>query len=126
MTVSIDSEGMLIVPLYEILQQLNPDSAEDLIDTLACTDAVIDAVGKQILEGYTEMMSYAARSCPAVPDPHCAMDRLMRDLAKGYDDVAKKEIEDLENALRCERADNVKLRGQLVELSIGKYPTLHP
>lgn len=93
-------KGSLQIDIYQLLQAMDEKSKIAFIESLACDDAVIKHVTDQILEGWTESGCHGSQLCTASPQAYHGIDRAWRQVAKRSDEVAKKEIERLEDALR--------------------------
>lgn len=62
-------------------------------------ETVIKYVTDQILDGWTEQSSHGYIDCTAQSNPSSAINVARREIAKRSSEIAKKEIEALENAL---------------------------
>ena len=93
--------GRLSFNLDAVLEQLPPDELRRLSTHLACTDAVLEDVTAQLLDGWTEDGSHGYGGM-ALPEPYTPLDKARRELAKRAGDVAKQELEKMERALRRE------------------------
>lgn len=97
---AIYSAGLLSIDLTDVLENMPAADKVNIIDTLACDSDIIRHVTAQILHGYTEHGSCGYRCTEAYARPTNALDAARRDIAKTSDDIAKREIERLEEALR--------------------------
>jgi len=105
----------LEIDLDQLLGTIQAEDVPDLIDSLAITDAVIEAVGQQITEGWTALGSHSDRDCTARSAPLGALDRVIREIAKAHGDIVQGEIEKMEKALVANEEDNTALRVMLRE-----------
>ena len=70
-------EGMLIVPLNSILEDVSYEEAREIADALSINDDVVKNVSDQILDGWTEMDSYAYKSGASI-EPTTALSKAIR------------------------------------------------
>ena len=100
--------------LFDVLATIRTEDVPDLVDSLACQDAVIEAVGQLIIHGSTDRGSYGWESETA-SHPSTPLDRLRREIAKAHAGLAREEIEKLEKALAEKEEVNRKLRVETAE-----------
>lgn len=108
-------KGILCVNVADLLDNLDDEVKEDLIENLSCQDDVIKRVADQIFDGWTERCSYGPKSCSASEEPRNGLDYAMRKFAK-VDELAKKEIERLEESLKLEKDAHQITRGVVEKL----------
>ena len=99
----LNEKREIVIDLSWLLGALSAENKRELVDSLACEEAIIEDVASQLLDGWTERSSRGARSGATSPEPTTALDRARRKLAIGADDIAKDEIEQLKRALICSK-----------------------
>lgn len=99
-------KGMLSVNLYDVFESLSPEELIELVDSLACTDAVIKHVADQIIDGWTELGSHGGKSA-GNHTAYGALDEAIRRVAEASGEVAKKEIAALCDSLKRVEQQNV-------------------
>lgn len=109
-------DGKLCFDLAEAIRQLPDEQKRDAITVLACDDMVITMVGQQIVDGMTDDGSRGGLSCYANAEPYHGLDKVLRDVAKVSDDVARREIERLEQALAASEKQRLQYASELSEL----------
>jgi len=92
--------GELTFSITEILDNLDGESKIEFIETLACDEVIIEHVASQIITGLTSSGCSGAKNYNAQPNPTFALDKAIREIAKTSSDLARKEIERLESALK--------------------------
>ncbi|SEI77964.1 hypothetical protein [Achromobacter sp. NFACC18-2] len=92
-------DGRLHFSLIDAIGQLTGEQKRDAITILACDDEVITMVGQQLVDGMTEDGSCGGILCTASATPWRGLDKARRDVAKASGDIARQEIERLEQAL---------------------------
>ena len=105
-----------------LLDQLSADDKRSLADHLACENCIIDDVAAQIISGWTEAGSHGSRFATAVPEPTTGLAKACRDVAKASGEVARKQIEELEDALRLKTKEACDLMAEVRQL---KYTLSH-
>lgn len=95
----LNDKRQIVIELSWLLDALDDEQKRELVDSLACTDAIIADVSAQLLDGWTERSSHGVRSCSADVEPSSPLDKARRVLASRCGEVAAKEIEDLKRAL---------------------------
>lgn len=117
--------GRLCFDVGAFLDDLPAEDKIAFVETLACDDAIIKHVTAQILDGWTESGQHGGILCTASADPGpCnALDYARRQVALRAGEVASKEIQRLEEAVKfhsknylqtCD--ENRELRDQLRRL----------
>lgn len=76
------------------LDGMASDQRAEFLDSISCIDAVVENVASQILNGWTELSSHAARSFGA--EPTTVLSSITREIARRSGDVAAREIAELE------------------------------
>jgi hypothetical protein len=98
-------EGTISFDLHDMLSCVCHEKRLEMIESLACDDAIIKHVTDQIIHRWTEN-SFSGSSVCTIPSDSsrgCPLDDAWRRVAKMSGDVAKAEIERLERGL--ERRD---------------------
>lgn len=109
-------KGTAIINIGDFVESVyrsaDAEQQREIADSLACIDPVIDFVVEQIVEGWTELSSQAARDFPAKSEPATALDRARRFVALHAGDVAAEEAGRLQQALALveKRAANAERR----------------
>lgn len=93
-------DGRVSINLSSLLEMVPDEQLPHLVDTLACQNAVIKSVVEQVLDGWTELGYYGAKSCVAVDNPTYGLDWAVRQVATRSGEVAAAEIRRLEDALK--------------------------
>lgn len=93
-------DGRLSLDIIWVLENLTNEEKVDLIETLSCEDAVINHISDQIIRGYTDQIYCGLRSLTISPDPTTALDKAIREISKASSELARKEIERLEEELK--------------------------
>lgn len=106
-------DGKLSFNAVELIDHMDENAKQNVIEILACSDKVIEYVIAQVLDGWTENGSHGGRLCTASDSPARGLDWAVREVAKRSGDVAEKEIERLESAIRSEQNVIKGLREQL-------------
>jgi hypothetical protein len=96
-------DGRLSFRFTDVLDNMSSDEKRELIESLSCDEAVVTFVGQQIIDKWTESGYYSGVFCVATAEVYVGLDKVWRDVAKASGDVAKREIERLEAALRHEK-----------------------
>lgn len=92
--------GNLTVNLIDLLDGMSLEEKRELIESLSCQGDVVEFVGQQIIDKWTENGFYSGVSCIATAEAYHGLDKVWRDVAKASGEVAKREIERLEDAVR--------------------------
>lgn len=96
--------GRLSINIIDMINHLTIEEKRSIIDTLSCDDEVIADVMAQVLDGWTEAGSHGGR-IGGQSDPSTPLDKARREIALKASDIAKKEIDELCNTLRWNKAD---------------------
>ena len=94
--------GTLQLDIAEILEAAIAHHPE-IVERLACDDAVIRYVADQILNGYTESGSHGSTCCSAGDEPYTPLDQARARVVTGADEVARREIDRLRAELQAVR-----------------------
>jgi hypothetical protein len=92
--------GELVLDLHDMLQSVDAESKIKMVESLSCDDDILKHVTAQIIDRWTENVCSAGSSYIASPTARNGLDWAWREVAKKSSDVAKREIERLEYALR--------------------------
>lgn len=96
--------GNIVINVYDLIGQIPAEQRSDIIDALACQDAVIDEVANQIIGGFTTGGSHAGTTYGGDVDAVRGLDGARMRIAKASSSIAAKEIERLGEALKREKA----------------------
>jgi hypothetical protein len=97
------SAGKISFDFDDVLGCMSDSEKLELIESLSCDGKIIEFVSQQIIDKWTESGFYSGVSCVATADACNGLDKAWRAVAKASGDVAKREIERLEDALRFEK-----------------------
>lgn len=117
--------GMLQVSLSDILDCMDVAQKKELIESMSCDGQIVEFVAQQIVDKWTENGFYSGVSCIANADAWTGLDRAWRNVAKASGDVAKREIERLEDALRRSQEEASRLSSELFNLRESRRPTFY-
>lgn len=92
-------EGNLQIDLHDLLDNVREEDLSEFLESVSCNDKVIKHVTDQILDKWTENGYSGGAAATAVADPKWGLDKAWREVAKRSGEVAKREIERLEEAL---------------------------
>lgn len=106
-----------LVPLFE---QLSVEEKTSLADTLSCDTDVIDFVSEQIINKWTSEGSHGSYGA-ASPEPYRGLEAAWRKVAKASGDVAKREIERLQESLKRSNEQVERLHREIYEMSQRSY-----
>lgn len=107
--------GMVSFDLHWLLEMVPAEQKRELVESLSCDTDLIDFVAQQIINKWTENGYHGAALCSAADAPAYGLDKAWRDVAKASGEVAKREIERLEEALRRSEARCGELLTELAE-----------
>jgi hypothetical protein len=108
--------GELHFNFHEMLSYIDPAHKLELVESLACDDDIIKHVADQIISRWTESCCSGSSFITASADGGTPLDKAWRAVAKASGEVAKREIERLEVALRHEQAQHENTRQTLQEV----------
>ncbi len=108
----------LQIRLLELIEAIDPDQLRLFADSLACSNDVIRYVTQQILDKWTENTSHGMTNYTAQAEPTTGLDWAWRQVSKRSLDVAQREIERLEDALRKAKKENAELIEKLRPRSV--------
>lgn len=87
-------EDNLTLNIVDILSSLSGEQEKQLIEQLSCSDAIIEHVTSQIVNGLTENGYSGYVGCNA--EPSTALDMAIRTVAESSSGIAKCEIKKLQ------------------------------
>ena len=105
--------GKLQLNLSDILDCMDAEQKKELVESMSCDGQIVQFVAQQIIDKWTENGYYSGVFCVASADAWTGLDKAWRDVAKASGDVAKREIERLENALRSSEQEVWRLLSEL-------------
>lgn len=109
------SDGKIHIDISELLDSIDKTKKEEFVDALAVNEEVIESVVLQITDGWTPLNSHGYIGYTS-DTPSTAIDKARRTIAKGASEIAKREIEILENAVRAEKERSRELLHEIHEL----------
>lgn len=99
----IYKDGNLVIDLHDLLNSIPDKELSGFYEDVSCNNVVIEHVTEQIINKWTENF-YSGSACViASEEPTYGLDKAWRRVAKHSSDVAKREIERLENALKSSK-----------------------
>jgi len=110
--------GTLEIDMHSILQDVSPEKVIEMLENLACNDAIIKHVADQIIDRWTENSCSGGSNwtIPADASRGTPLDEAWRRVAKASGDVAKDQIERLERGLAQRDEQITKLHEQIREM----------
>jgi hypothetical protein len=93
-------EGKLQIDLHDLLNNIKEEDLNEFLESVSCNDKVIKHVADQIIDRWTENCYCGGAACTADAEPRWGLDKVWREVAKRSGEVAKREIERLEEALK--------------------------
>jgi hypothetical protein len=113
-------EGKIEFDLHDLLQDVSIETKLEMLESLACDDQIIKHVADQIITKWTENCYSGGAACVAGAEPRFGLDWAWREVAKRSGEVAEREIERLEDAIKYKDErytealeENRKLRDEL-------------
>lgn len=94
-----NEKGELIIDIWDVIERLSKEDKLRLVETLSCNDELIKHVADQLIDGFTENV-YCGSGGVAKAEPFTQLDIQRRRIALNAGEVAKKEIEDMQRALK--------------------------
>ena len=94
------TDGQIQIDIYELLANTPKDQKAVMIEVMACDDDIIKHIVDQLLQGWTENDLAGSRNYTAIQNPKSGLDWACREIAKRSSEVARKEIERLETAVK--------------------------
>jgi hypothetical protein len=93
-------DGNLQIDLHNLLDNIKEEDLNEFLESVSCNDKVIKHVTDQILDKWTENAYSGGTACTASAEVYNGLDKAWREVAKRSGEVAKREIERLEAALK--------------------------
>ena len=93
-------DGNLQIDLHSLLDNIREEDLSEFLESISCNDKVIKHVTDQILDRWTENCYRGGSSIDASAEAYEGIDKAWRQVAKRSGEVAKREIERLEEALK--------------------------
>lgn len=116
MTLKFNKDHKLEFDLHDLLSGAADETKIQLIESLACDDAIIKHVTDQILDHWTENCYCGSRDYEVGSQPLWPLDIAARRIALRAGEVAKNEIERLEKSLAAKEKQITDLYEQIYEL----------
>lgn len=101
-------EDKICINIWDVMDNLTSESKQVLIDRLSCEDDIIHMVADQLVYGLTNDGSCGGSNCDA-SETNTPLDKYRRLIAKEAGNVAKSEIDRLEDKVDRLKKDNAKL-----------------
>lgn len=114
-------EGKIEFDLHDLLQYVDKETKLEMIESLSCDDTIIKHVTEQIINKWTENCYSGGSNCTASSEVYLGLDWAWREVAKRSGDVAKREIERLEEAIRYKDERYLELLEENRELRSQRY-----
>lgn len=105
MTLKYNKDGKLEFDLHSLLECAKDQTKIELIESLACDDAIIKHVTDQILDGWTENCFCGGYSFEQTDTAYHGLDYARRQIAKRSSEVAKNTIEELEKTIARQKQE---------------------
>ena len=93
-------DGNLQINLHSLLDNIREEDLSEFLESISCNDKVIKHVTDQILDRWTENFHSGSSNITASAEVYLGLDKAWREVAKRSGEVAKREIERLEEALK--------------------------
>lgn len=104
MSISVKLEdGRFSFRISCLFERLTLEEKQDVIQYLSCDSDVTREVCAQIVDGMTSEGWHGPLSCSADVEPNGAIEKARRTIVEALDQMAKREIEQLKDALRREK-----------------------
>jgi len=108
MNIEYTDKGKLSIDVSALFYDMEDEQKIRFADTLSVEDAIIKNVAQQIINGMTDSCSYGACDDDKA-NPSWPLALAIREVSKGANDIAKRQIERLENALKHQEAYHRKV-----------------
>lgn len=93
-------DGKIEFDLHALLRDVSVETKAELIESMACDDAIIKHVADQIITKWTENVCSGGVDCVAGAEPRFGLDWAWREVARRSGEVAEREIKRLEDAIK--------------------------
>jgi len=107
--------GKITFELHDLLGQVSTEQKMEMIESMSCDNEVIKHVSAQIISRWTENCYSGGTASTASDAPTMGLDWACREVAKHSGEIAKREIERLEDALQCRNKEVYDLLNKLSE-----------
>ena len=108
----MDDDGKLSINIFHLIHELPESRHIELAESISCSNAVITHVMDQVLDGSTEN-GFSGSWSTSYTEP--LQEYRMR-IAKQSNDIAKKQIEELEKRLRSMKEERDKYSNMYFKL----------
>jgi hypothetical protein len=113
--IPVDYEsGSIKINLEDLLARVETDRKLEMIESMSCSNDLIDYVAQQIIERWTDNGYSGGTFVTALAEPTTGLDKAWREVAKASGDVAKREILRLEGALKAREKELNDLRDDMI------------
>ena len=116
LTFKMDDDGNLSVDMFHLLHKLPENRHVELVESLSCSNAVITHVMDQVLEGCTEN-GFSGSWSTSYSEP---LQEYRMQIAKQSNDVARKQIEELQRRLEASEEQKNEYIDKYFKLYHGK------
>lgn len=89
-------DGEMRIAISTLMDSLDDEDMHEMVETLACMDAVIEKVTQQILEGFTENGNSGSYSITHPEERSYALGKARHEVAERYDEATAKRLRKLE------------------------------
>ncbi len=93
-------DGNLQIDLHDLLDNIREEDLSEFLESISCNDKVIKHVTDQIIDKWTENVYSGSSNITASAEVYFGLDKAWREVAIRSGEVAKRESERLEEALR--------------------------
>ena len=93
-------DGNLQIDLHDLLDNIREEDLSEFLESISCNNKVIKHVTDQIIDKWTENVYSGSSNITASAEVYNGLDKAWREVAKRSGEVAKREIERLEEALK--------------------------
>ena len=94
------NDGNLQIDLHDLLDNIREEDLAEFLESISCNNKVIKHVTDQIIDKWTENVYSGSSNITASAEVYFGLDKAWREVAKRSGEVAKREIERLEEALK--------------------------
>lgn len=92
--------GAIQIDPCHLFEEMDLAQKLELVELLSCDEQIINHVADQIIDRFTENGYGGGAFCSAGVNPVSGLDKAWRRVAKASGDIARREIERLEDALK--------------------------
>lgn len=101
--------GVIQIDPCHLFEKMELTQKLELVELLSCDEQIINHVADQIIDRFTENGYGGGVFCSAGVNPVSGLDNAWRRVAKASGDIARREIERLEDALQSAKDDYSQL-----------------